>query len=124
MSVLLKIFPEKRLVYSEFYGEVTSDEILHHGRVIKSHPQFDSAFSEIVDFTRVTRFSGSEKTLQQLAKTESVFSADSKHAIIASAPLVYELARAYQALAESRILAVVQTREQAFQFLGLEGDLG
>ena len=123
MAVLLKVFPEKRLVCSEFYGEVTDDEILHHALTIKSHPQFDPAFSEIVDFTGVTQLRASEKALQQLAKTKSVFRPDSKHAAIASTPAVYELARLYQAQADSRILAVVQTRQQACLFLGIEGDL-
>lgn len=120
MGVLLTIFPEQRLVLSEFYDEVTDEEILQHGRAIRSDPRFEPTFSEIVDFTRVTRVAVSENTLKLLARGKSVFSADSKHAVIAPTGPVYDLARAYQAEADSRILAVVQTREQACKFLGLD----
>jgi hypothetical protein len=120
MGVLLKIFPDQRLVYSEFYDEVTDGEILQHGRAIKSDPRFDPSFSEIVDFTRVTEVNVSENTLKQLASAKSVFSPDSKHAVIAPIAPVYELARIYQGKADSRILAVVLTREQACKFLGID----
>ena len=117
MSVLLKIFPEKRLVCSEFYGEVTGREILEHGCAIRSDLRFDPSFSEIVDFTRVTGVNVAEEVLKQLADAKSVFSDDSRHAIIAPAGPLYELARLYQSQADSRIVAVVQTREQACHFL-------
>jgi len=119
MGVLLKIFPEQRLVLTEFFDEVTDEEILKQGRAIRLDPRFDADFSEIVDFTAVTRVSVSENTLKLLAKAKSVFSADSKHAVIAPAGPVYDLARSYQSEADTRILAVVQTREQACKFLGI-----
>jgi hypothetical protein len=119
MPVSLTIHSDRRLVYSAFHGDVTEEEFLRHAETIKSHPNFDPSFSEIVDLRGVTELRASTETLRQMALRESVFYSDSKHVVIAAPGLVFRMARMFQNLAEETRprLKVVKTPEEAFDYL-------
>ena len=122
MPVVLHVDVAKRVVISEFSGEVTNEEFMRQASLIQSHPDFDPHFSEIVDFTAVTRTSLSTETIWTMATTKSLFLPTAKHIIIAPADSAFGLARMFQTLAEDSRpnLAVVRSRSEAYRLLGLE----
>jgi len=122
MPVILKIDSRRRVVYSTFYGELTDEELLRHGLTIASDPDFRPDFSEIVDFSEVTKLSVSDATLNKMASTPSLYSESVRHIIVASAKESFKLANRYKALTRKTRpnLFVVRTREQAYDLLKKE----
>jgi phenylalanine-4-hydroxylase len=119
MPATLTIHSEKALVYSAFHGDVSEEEFLQNSETIRSHPNFDPSFSEIVDLRGVTELHASDDSLRQLAERESLFHRDSKHLVIAEPGLISRLARMFQELAEETRphLKVVRAPEEAFDYL-------
>jgi hypothetical protein len=119
MPVVLKIDRRRKVVYSAFYGKTTDDEVAAHRGAIAADPDFNPAFSEIVDFTGVTEVAFSEASLSAMAKNPSLFRASAVHIIVAPADLIFNLASKYKAF--SRLsrpnLFVVRTRAEAYQLL-------
>lgn len=119
MPVVLKIDRRRKVVYSAFYGKTTDQEVADHRAAIAGDPDFNPAFSEIVDFTGVTEVALSEASLTVMAKNPSLFQDSATHIIVAPADLVFNLASKYKAFARlSRPkLFVVRTRTEAYQLL-------
>ncbi|HKN36025.1 MAG TPA: hypothetical protein VJX16_22520 [Terriglobales bacterium] len=119
MPVTLTIDVEKRLVYSAFLGDVTEEEFVCHSQTIRSHPNFDPTFSEIIDFRSVTDAQISTDRLQAMAGAKSIFSSEAQHVVIAPSGLITGLARMFQVLAEQTRpnLGVVKTPAQAYEYL-------
>ena len=119
MPAVLKIDPKRRIVLSTFYGEVTDEEVARHSAVIVADPDFRPEYSEIVDFSGVTRIAVSESILSGMAGAQSIFSRDSVHVVVAPADLAFGLARRYQVLATKTKpnLVVVRTLNDAYAAL-------
>lgn len=119
MPVVLKIDPQRKVVYSTFYGEVTDAEILGHGKAIASDPDFNPEFSEIVDFTSVTNAAVSESTLAALAADPSLFKSSVVHIVVAPNDALFQLVSKYKDFAQSSRpnLFVVRTRSEAYRLL-------
>jgi hypothetical protein len=121
MPVVLKVNPQKKVVYSTFFGIVTDEELLEHAHTIHSHPDFRREYGEIVDLTMVTEMRVTREALRRLAQAPSVFEPAVKHAIIAPKDSAFEEAQAFSHLAATsrRNLKVVRTAAEAYKFLGL-----
>ncbi|HKD80732.1 MAG TPA: hypothetical protein VKH81_13620 [Candidatus Angelobacter sp.] len=119
MPVVLKIDPQRRIVYSAFYGSITDAEVAGHRSSIASDPDFNPAFNEVVDFSSVTEVNLSESTLSAMAQTPSLFNDSALHIVVAPADILFRIASRYQGFAQlSRPnLFVVRTREEAYQLL-------
>jgi hypothetical protein len=119
MPVVLKIDPHRKVVYSAFYGEVTDAEVLGHGKAISSDPDFNPAFSEIVDFSSVTNAAISESTLAALAANPSLFNSTVIHIVVAPNEELFQLVSKYKDFAQSSRpnLFVVRTRSEAYRLL-------
>jgi hypothetical protein len=124
MPVVLKIDRQRKVVYSAFHGKTTDEEVAAHRAAIAADPDFNPAFSEIVDFTGVTEAALSEASLAAMAKNPSLFQDSAVHIIVAPADLVFNLASKYKALSRfSRPnLFVVRTRAEAYQLLPHSAD--
>jgi len=87
--------------------------------VISAHPDFDPSFSEIVDFTQVIEADIPISLVRRMARGQSIYAPDSRHAVIASLAHIFGLVRMFQALAEQTRpnLAVVRTVDEAYEFL-------
>jgi len=122
MPAVLKIDPELKIVISTFRGEVTDDDVVRHSAAIVGDPAFDPEFSEIVDFSGVTRLAVSEGMLAGMAGSQSIFSRASMHVVVAPADLAFGLARRYQALAARTRpnFVVVRTLAEGFTALGIQ----
>ena len=119
MPAVVKIDPQRRVICSTFYGEANDEELLRHRSAIAEDPNFDPTFSEIVDFSGVTKPEISEATLRAMASTTSLFNKSVLHIIVAPAELAFRLASSYQALArETRPnLLVVRSLSEAHALL-------
>jgi phenylalanine-4-hydroxylase len=119
MPATLTIHPERRLVYTAFHGDLAADEFLHHADAIRTHPNFDPSYNEVVDLRGVTELHANTDTVLKLARRESLFNRESKHVVIASPGLVFRLAKLFQGIAEETRpnLKVVRTPEEAFDYL-------
>jgi len=119
MGVELTIDVNQRLVVSTFSGETNDAEILGHVSRIRSHPDFDPSFAELIDFSGVTRANISTSTVRDLSQSSSIFNPTSMHVIIAPQDHMFGLARMSQAFAEKTKpnVVVVRTRDEAREFL-------
>ena len=125
MPASLKVDVKNRTVYSSFEGLISDSDLLAHGSAIKNHPDFNPRFSEIVDFSKVTELRVTVGFINSLAKSGSVYSAASKHAVIAPHDLSFGIARMYQILAEDTrpTLAVVRSMDEARKFVGIPSEV-
>ena len=93
MGTQFTVDPSQKLVYVTFDDQTTVAEFLGYPSRVRSHPDFDPSFSEIIDCSRVTGNNFSVDAIRELARCESVFSPTSMHVIIAPKDHVYGLAR-------------------------------
>ena len=122
MPASVKVDVKSGIVYSSFEGALNDNDILTHRDVLKSHPNFNPQFSEIVDFTGVTHLKVTVGLINSMAKSDSLYSPESRHAVIAPHDMTYGVARLYQMLAlETRPnVAVVRSMAEAHRFVGIE----
>jgi hypothetical protein len=122
MPTSVKVDVKKGIVYSSFEGMVSDSDLIAHRDVLKNHPDFNPQFSEIVDFSKVAELRVTVGLINSLAKSSSIYSPASKHAVVAPHELSFGIARMYQMLAEDtrRNLAVVRNLTDARKFLGIE----
>jgi len=119
MPVVLKIDPQRQVVYSAFYGKLSEAEIVGHGARIAADPDFKPHFSEIVDFSAVTEAGLSDAALGAMAANPSLYNETVMHIVVAPADWLFEKASKYKELTrDSRPnLFVVRTRAEAYQLL-------
>ena len=119
MPVVLKIDPQRRVVYSAFYGRITDAELSGHRSAIARDPDFNPQFSDIVDFSAVTETNISEQTIAQMAASTSLFRSSVQHIIVASGEPMQSLAKKFKQFArDSRPnFHVVRTRAEAYKLL-------
>lgn len=118
MPVSLTVYCDRGLVYSVFRGEVSEEEFLARAEAIRSHPEFNPSFSEILDLRAVTELRTSAQALKQLASRDGLFDHTSRHVVIAPAGLFVRMARMLQSSAEEAgpRFWVVRTPEEAFDY--------
>ena len=121
MPARVEVDVKNRIVYSAFEGKISDSDLLAHGNVIKNHPDFNPEFSEIVDFSEVTELRVTVGFINSMAKSGSLYSPGSKHAVIAPHDLSFGIARMYQMLAQDTRpnLAVVRSMAEARRFVGI-----
>ena len=100
MPAWYTIDKQRRLVLSAASGvfSLAADALSHHEK-LTNDPDFDPRFSQIADFTQVTRFELSADDIQLLAQN-GLFSANSRRALVASSEVAFGLARMYGTLRE------------------------
>lgn len=123
MGVHVTVDVSQRLVLSTFSGELTDADVVGAASLIRSHPDFDPGFSEILDYSGVTAASVSTSVVQELSRRESLYNLASVHAIIAPQDVIFGLARMAQVFGEKTKpnVVVVRSMEEAREFLRLHG---
>ena len=121
MGVQVTIEVSQRLVLWTFSGELTDADTVGAGSLIRSHPDFDPNFSEIIDCSAVTGVSVSTSAVEQVSRRESHFNLASLHVIIAPQDVIFGLARMAQVFAEKTKpnVVVVRSMEEAREYLRL-----
>lgn len=99
MATAYEIDKQRRLVISTGSGRIILSEALAHQEKLRKDPGFDPSFSQVIDLTRITDFALEANDIRRLAQG-TIFSRESRRAIIASSDLVYGLGRMYEILRE------------------------
>ena len=122
MSTRLMIDTEAKIVYSTYHGTVKTEDLIRHIEAIRSHPQFDPDFDELIDATGVTVLDIASTEVRELAFHESPFHPAAKRVLVAPQDVVFGLGRMFQTLgSESRpYFIVVRSLDEAHRRLGLE----
>lgn len=100
MPAYFKIDKEHRLVMSTLSGVFTIEDALAHQENLRKHPDFDPSFSQLMDGTHLTRVELQRKDVQRLAR-DSIFSPDSRRALVASSDAAFGLARMFEAFRDT-----------------------
>lgn len=82
-------------------GVLSWDAALGHMERLSQDPQFDPAFSQLMDFRGVTRVDLSHDQIYELAQRR-VFSDGARRAIVAPSPVQFGLARMFQSYSLAR----------------------
>lgn len=117
----LVIDAEHRIVYSRAWGEFTEADVLAHRQKLNADPLFDSTFRQLADFSGVTRMAISAASIRALTSSDP-WDSGSRRAFVASADVVFGMARMYAALlGDSRSnIAVFRRAEEARRWLCLD----
>jgi hypothetical protein len=97
MPLFYKIDKERRLVMSTGSGVFSLADAVSHMEKLSKDPDFDPGFSQIADFTQVTRVELSADDIHRLAQ-KSIFSANSRRAFIAPNETVFGIGRMFEIL--------------------------
>jgi hypothetical protein len=122
MGVQFTIDVRSRLVIVTFEGQNTVQEIVGLSSQLRSHPDFDPEFSEILDCTRITQSSMPSDAIRSLARGESIYKPTSMHVVVAPRDHIFALARMGQAFAEQTVpnIIVVRTMAEALNALNVK----
>ena len=100
MPATFAIDKQRRLVITTGWDTLTPADVLAHQEKLLKDPEFDRSFSQILDFTRITDFELQGADVRMLAQ-KTVFSPDSRRAIVVSNNLGYGLGRMFEMHRES-----------------------
>lgn len=79
MGVQLRVEVDEKVVITTFTGEITDEDILGVRSLIRSHPDFDASFSEILNFSGVAVASISTSAIELASRRASNFNRTSIH---------------------------------------------
>lgn len=97
MPAFYKIDKERRLVLTTGSGVYTLADAVSHMDKLSKDPDFDPSFSQIVDFTQVTRIELSADEIRRLAQ-RTIFSPHSRRAFIAADEVAFGVGRMFEIL--------------------------
>jgi hypothetical protein len=122
MAAVYYIEKEARLVRTHATGTFGYEDAISHMTRIKKDPDFDPAFSQLLDFREVTEMILTHDEIVSLSAVE-VFSRQSRRAFLVGTPEQFGLARVFQSYRSSRgdqTISVFTDAEEAFAWLRLE----
>jgi hypothetical protein len=100
MPTFYKIDKERKLVMTTYSGVLTIAEALGHQEKLPKDPDFDPSFSQLFDVTHVTDVQLTAEDVRLLARA-TVFSPDSRRAILVDSDLKFGLARMFEELRDT-----------------------
>jgi hypothetical protein len=120
MPLSFVIDKQRRLVISTASGTVTYSEIAAHQVGLKNYPDFDPAFDQLVDATKVTKIEVTVDEIRTVAR-QRIFSASSRQAFATSSDFAYGMARMFELYREAsgsgRPVRVFNTLDAAQEWL-------
>ena len=121
MPVTIKIDTSARTVFSTFVGVINEAEVRSVPVELVKRPDFDPAFSHIIDFSGVTAASVSTNFVRAFAREKPLFRRDARQIIVATQPHFFALSRMLQILREAQLpnIEVVRSLQEAYILLGL-----
>ena len=100
MPVFYKIDKEHRLVMTTASGVFGFAEMLAHQDLLLGDPDFDPTYSQLLDFTHVTKVELDAEDVRKLA-ARSVFWPCSRRAILVNTDVEFGFARMFEMLREN-----------------------
>ena len=101
MPQFYKIDKERRLVLSTASGVFSRADAVGHMQKLLKDPDFDPSYFQIADFTQVTKIELTAQDVHELAQ-RSVFSPQSRRALLVRNDVAYGLGRMFGMLRESQ----------------------
>jgi hypothetical protein len=95
MPATYKIDKERKLVISSGSGVLSGDDLMGHQQRLSNDPDFDPSFSQLADFTQVTRVDLTPEDVR-LAAEKNIFSSQSRRAMLVTDDFQYGLARMFE----------------------------
>jgi hypothetical protein len=114
---------ERKLVITTAWGDCNADDVLEFRKQVLRDRDFDPSFSQLADFTGVTKVDVSPDEVRMLA-TKSPFSTQSRRALVADNQVIFGLSKMFGILRNLRgekLIRVFRTRSEALDWL-LEKD--
>jgi hypothetical protein len=114
---------ERKLVITTAWGDCKADDVLEFRKQVLRDRDFDPSFSQLADFTGVTKVDVSPDEVRMLA-TKSPFSTQSRRALVADNQVIFGLSKMFGILRNLRgekLIRVFRTRSEALDWL-LEKD--
>jgi hypothetical protein len=120
MPTKLSIDTKGRIVYSSYYGDMSTADLVQHIAAIRKHPAFNPDFDELIDASEVTSFDVPSDDVRELASRDSPFHAHAKRVLVAPQDLVFGLGRMFQTFGSEQRphFIVVRTLDEAYRRLG------
>jgi len=120
MPVVYQIDSIRRIVYVRGCGVVTDEELLGHNRELKTDPDFDPTFNQLLDFTEAVDMKIRTETIRRIARRR-ISDLSSRRAIVVDTTLQYGLSRMFQnlRLPEDENIRVFFDIVEARKWLGL-----
>jgi DNA-binding NarL/FixJ family response regulator len=100
MAAYFRIDAERRLVMSTATGVFTLVDGLAHQEKLVNDPDFDPSFSQLIDFTHVTKLETGTEDVRRLAQ-RSVFASDARRAILVDDDVIFGSAQKFVTFRES-----------------------
>jgi hypothetical protein len=100
MPGFYKIDKELRLVLTSAFGVLTRDEILTSRQQLLEDPDFDPSYSQVQDYSGVTKIELTADDVRSLAQA-SVFSSQARRALVVKDDLQFGLSRMFGTHRES-----------------------
>ena len=110
---------ERKLVITTAWGDCTADDVLEFRKQVLKDRDFDPSFSQLADFTGVTKVDVSPDEVRMLA-TKSPFSTQSRRALVADNQVIFGLSKMFGILRNLRgekLIRVFRTRSEALDWL-------
>ncbi len=122
MPLTIEIYGTMRTVHSRFTGAINESEVLSLVPLLAQRPDFDPAFTHIIDFSGVTSADVSTSSIKVLAHEKPLFDRDAKQVVVAPQSHIFALARMAQILRERQLpnIQVVRSLHEACAILGIE----
>jgi hypothetical protein len=118
-----KIDKEHKLVMSTYYGVVTRENILTHQQRLVADPDFSRTFSQLADFTRMTKLEINAADIASFA-TKTIFAPEARRAIVVPDDEAFGLARMFEILRDSKGesgVRVFRSMEEGFNWIFPDG---
>ncbi len=109
MPISYKIDPQQRLIFTTAKGVLTGEEVMEHKQLLLHDPAFEPGMRELSDVRCVERLEVTPAGIQHMVamdKSTATGLDDYRLAIVASADVIFGMARMYQALTEDNIQSV------------------
>jgi hypothetical protein len=120
MPISYVIDAHRALVTTRCCGAVTDQEVLDHNQNLRTDPEFDSGYRQLVDMTGITELRISTNLINATA-IDQFFEPGTRRAIVASSDAVFGMARMFALRAENvgQTIEVFRQSATAEEWLGL-----
>jgi len=95
MPVFYKIDKERKIVMSSGSGVLTIEDIIGHQERLLNDPEFDPSYSQLSDFTHVTKVQLSSED-ERLAAKKNIFLHRSRRPLVVKNDVQYGVARMFE----------------------------
>ena len=120
MPATYEIDRQKRLITSRLWDPVTDREVFDHNKLLRSDPQFDPTYQQLVDLTGVSEVIVTTSMINETS-LDQFFEPGTRRAMVAVDDAVYGMARMFALRAESvgQTIEVFRDLRRARDWLGI-----